>query len=211
MQELCSSYWQPLYAFIRFKVSDPDKAADLTQGFFAHLLEKRILDSVSNERGNFRSFLIACVRNFVNNEYDRDQALKRGGDRVHVSFDAAEAESRFAAVSKEPSPEHVFEKQWAAALLERVHLRLDETAVSHRTDLHQCLKQFLTFDPAAANYDQLQTEFGLSKVAARVAVHRIRERFRKLLREEVALTLGDDEVVEDEIAHLLAILKRNGS
>ena len=102
LEQLCASYWQPLYSFVRSRVEDSEKAADLTQGFFAHLLEKRILETVSNERGSFRSFLLVCIRNFMNNECDRQNALKRGGNRGHVSFDVAEAESRFAAFSKEP-------------------------------------------------------------------------------------------------------------
>lgn len=206
LEQLCASYWQPLYSFVRSRVEDSEKAADLTQGFFAHLLEKRILETVSNERGSFRSFLLVCIRNLMNNEYDRQNALKRGGNRGHVSFDVAEAESRFAAFSKEPSPETMFEKQWAWSLLKKVHERLDETSSRRRPDLHQALKSFLTLDMDSSSYDRLQVEFGISRVGARVAVHRLRESFRKILREEVAATLGENEGVEEEIARLLEVL-----
>lgn len=205
--QLCRNYWQPLYAYIRTKVTDPDKAADLTQGFFTHLIEKQILSRVSDERGNFRSFLLACVRNYMNNEYDREQALKRGGDHRHVPIDVAESESVFALHSKEPSPESAFEKQWATALLQRVHAQLDDSAGGFRPDLHQALKSYLATELDRETYETLCDRFGLSRVAARVAVHRLRERFRKLLRQEVAATIGPEDDVNSEIAGLLEALK----
>jgi RNA polymerase sigma-70 factor (ECF subfamily) len=206
LEQLCQFYWQPLYSFVRRKGYDPQTSADLTQGFFTHLLENQILEKSSQHRGRFRSFLLACIQNFINNEHDRENAIKRGGGVCQISLNVDAAESKFSLLSKEPSPELVFDKEWAQALLARVHEKLDHSAGSHRVDLHNALKSFLTTDMNDGDYGKLTEQFGMTKVAARVAVFRLREKFRKLLRLEVAETLQESENVDEEITHLLGIL-----
>lgn len=205
LEQLCQSYWQPLYSFVRRKGYDPQTAADLTQGFFTHLLEKQILEKSAQHRGRFRSFLLACIQNFISNEHDRENAIKRGGAVKQLSLDVDQAESKFSLHSKEPSPERVFEKEWASSVLQRVHEKLDAT-LSQRVDLQSALKSFLTSEPGEADYDKLTQTFGLTKVAARVAVFRMREKFRKFLRQEVAETLQETDRVDEEISYLLEIL-----
>ncbi len=206
LEELCQAYWQPLYAFIRRKGHDPQEAADLTQGFFLHLLQNRILEKTAPHRGRFRSFLLACAQNFLNNEYDYKNALKRGGGWDKLSLDVADAESKFALTAKDQSPEAVFDKQWASALLSRVHQRLQDSTNIHRDDWHEALLCFLTADPDEGSYRELEQQFGVNRVALRVAVFRLREKFRKLLRQEVAETVQDGDSVEQEIAYLLEVL-----
>ncbi len=208
LEELCKSYWHPLYAFVRRKGYSPDEAADLTQGFFAHLLAKRVLEKTAPHRGRFRTFLLACIQNFLHNEFDRNKALKRGGGVEQMPLDVAEAESKFALLSAEPSPEATFDRQWASSLLDRTHERLNETANSQRLDLHRALMEFLTLEPSETGYSDLAERFGMTKVAVRVAVHRLREKFRAILRQEVAETIEEEGSVEDEIAYLMEVLKR---
>lgn len=205
LEQLCQSYWQPLYAFVRRKGYDSQQAADLTQGFFTHVLEKRVLEKSAPDRGRFRSFLLACIRNFLNNEFHRENAAKRGGDQTQFSLDISKAESSFELLSKEPSPELVFDKQWANSLISRVHQQLDEST-KQRTDLHETLKSFLTREPAEGEYETIAQDFGMTVVAIRVAVFRLRERFRKLLRQEVSETLQEGDSIDDEINYLLDVL-----
>ena len=207
LEELCKAYWQPLYSFVRRKGHSPQEASDLTQGFFVHLLEKKVLEKTAPHRGKFRSFLLACAQNFLSNEYDRQNALKRGGGMGRISLDMAEAESRFSLVSDEKNPELAFDKQWANALLARVHDRLLASAKSSRIDFQKAMMPFLTADPDELTYDELATQFSMTKVATRVAVFRLRERFRAILRDEVAETIQLGDSIEDEISHLLNVLK----
>lgn len=207
LEQLCKSYWQPLYAFVRRKGYDSQRAADLTQGFFTHILEKRVLEKSAPDRGRFRSFLLACIRNFLNNEFDRENAEKRGGGQPRISLDISKAESSLELLSKEPSPEAVFEKQWANSLLARVHQKLNETR-GQRTELQESLKTLLTREPVEGEYEALAEEFGMTVVAIRVAVFRQREKFRKLLRQEVGETLQEGDSVDEEIRYLMDVLTR---
>ena len=206
MQELCESYWQPLYSFVRGKGYGANEAADLTQGFFVHLLEKKVLEKTSQHRGKFRSFLLACIQNFLNNEFDKNNAVKRGGRITKLSLDMVDAELRFALHSKEPSPEVVFEKEWANSLLNRVNDRMQVAENAQRAEFEYSLNKFLTTEPTENSYDEIATEFGMTRVAVRVAVFRLREKFRKILREEVAQTITDADSIEEEISHLLDVL-----
>jgi RNA polymerase sigma-70 factor (ECF subfamily) len=208
LHQLCETYWQPLYSFVRGKGFSPDEAADLTQGFFVHVFEKKVLEKTAQHRGKFRSFLLACIQNFMNNEFDKNNALKRGGGIAKFSLNMDNAESRFALVSSEPSPESVFEKEWANSLLANVHKRLLDTTSTAKMDLQKAIAPFLTIEPSESSYDEIAAEFGMTRVAVRVAVFRMREKFRSFLREEVLETIDESNDVESEIAHLIDILSR---
>lgn len=208
LEQLCQAYWQPLYTFVRRKGHDPERAADLTQGFFTHLLENRVLEKSAPDRGRFRSFLLACIRNFLSNEFHRENAAKRGGAKTRFSLDIPKAESSLDLLSKEPSPELVFDKQWANSLISRVHQRLEQSMAQQRTDLFDKLKTLLTREPEAGEYESIAQEFGMTAVAVRVSVFRLRERFRKLLRQEVAETLQEGDEIDDEINYLLDVLAK---
>lgn len=209
LADLCRAYWFPLYAFIRKRSRDAHEAQDLTQSFFVRLMEKDFFDSVDPARGRFRSFLLAAVKNFVTNEWDKLQAIKRGGGARpmsldHVAFDWELGESRFLT---EPSyhltAERIFERQWALSLLERVLMLLrDEYATAGKTAQFDILQPFLSVHRDSAKSEDIATKLGITNEAARVAVHRIRKRYRQKLRDEIARTVASDEDVDDEIRHL---------
>ena len=187
LASLCEAYWQPVYAFVRRSGHEPETARDLTQAFFARLIEKRILRSARPERGRFRSFLLASVRNFLINEFDRTMALKRGGAHTLVSLDVDGLEERLAnELADHNNPEVLYERQWALALLERTIARLaSEFHGTAQEARFRHLKGFLTGDHTASYGDAAQA-LGMSADAVRVAVHRLRGRYGELLRDEVA-------------------------
>jgi RNA polymerase sigma-70 factor (ECF subfamily) len=201
---LCERYWFPLYAYARRRGRDADDARDLTQAFFATLLEKHGIRGAAPDRGRFRSYLLGAFKHFLADEYDRAHALKRGGRLVPVSLDAAE--SLYAAVPQdERTPDRVYERRWAVALLDRVLARLgEELAETGQAERFELLKGFLTGDPVP--YAEVAAQLGTSEGAAKVAVHRLRGRYRELLRAEIADTLADPADVDDEIRYLLAAL-----
>jgi RNA polymerase sigma-70 factor (ECF subfamily) len=208
LADLCRAYWYPLYAFIRHQGHPADRAQDLTQEFFARLLEKDFLGAVDQEKGKFRSFLLAACKHFLANEHDRERALKRGGGRQSVSIDFRDADGRYA---HEPAhgetPERLFERRWALALLEQVLARLrGEYEAAGKRRLFGALKSRLTGDAGGARHARTAGELGLSEGAVKVAVHRLRQRYRELLREEIAQTLDDPAQVEEEIRALFAAL-----
>lgn len=208
LEELCSAYWYPVYAFVRHRGFDPDGAQDLTQGFFAQLLEKRSLKAVRRERGRFRSFLLAAVKFHLSHERERAGAQKRGGGKPLIPLDMDEAETRY---RLEPAdlrtPESLFERRWALVLLERTIDRLrEELKQSARPGRSLRLAECLTGDGSARGYAQVAAELGMSESAVRVAVHRLRHRFRELLRDEVLQTLDDPGQIDAEIRHLFAAL-----
>ena len=209
LMQLCETYWQPLYSFVRGKGFPPEEAADLTQGFFVHVFENNVLGRTAKHRGKFRSFLLACIQNFMNNEFDKNNAIKRGGGIVRFSLDIVDAESRFALVSNEPSPEAVFEKEWANSLLERAQNRLLDSVSTPKSDFHKAVLPFLSTEPADSTYDEIAADFGKTRVAVRVAVFRMREKFRSILREEIRDTIDELDDVESEIAHLVRVLSGN--
>jgi RNA polymerase sigma-70 factor (ECF subfamily) len=207
LETLCRNYWYPLYAYVRRRGHTPFDAQDLTQGFFAALLAGNYLARADRARGRFRTFLLSSMNNFLHNEHDQATALKRGGGREIVSWEEHTAEGRYA---REPasglSPEEVFEKRWGATLLERVLARLREESGSvERQELFDQLKPHLWGEDDATPYAQLATRFNLSVSALKVTVHRLRRRYRDLLREEIAQTVVDPSEVADEIQHLLRI------
>jgi DNA-directed RNA polymerase specialized sigma24 family protein len=208
--QLCGAYWLPVYAFIRRKGYSREESEDLSQAFFARLLEHDTLVEARRERGRFRSFLLASVTNFLANEWDRSQAQKRGGGCAIFSFDFDIGEEQY---HREPyhelTPEALFERQWALALLERVLARHREE-YNRRGQAAQfdLLKVFLTGDPERGLHRQLAATLNMSDAAVRTAVHRLRHRYAELLREEIAATVADPDEVDAEIRFLLAALER---
>ena len=206
---LCETYWPPVYAFIRRRGLSPADAEDLTQSYFARFFEKDYLRDFRPEAGRFRTFLRASITHFLANEWDRERALKRGGGTVRISLDAATAEER---LSLEPvdrlTPEAIFERTWAAAVLARCLERLrDEQKAAGGEERFLRLKAFLVSDGAGADYATLARELGLGESTLRVAVHRLRRRFAELLREEVARTVADPADVDAEIRFMLDALR----
>jgi RNA polymerase sigma-70 factor (ECF subfamily) len=205
---LCQTYWYPLYAYIRRQGYSWDQAQDLTQEFFTRLLEKDTLRLVDRARGKFRSFLIAACQHFLANERDRAQALKRGGGHVFVPIDGPAAESRYQA---EPAhgqtPEKIFERRWALTLLDQVLVRLRaEFEGADKGRLFDGLKSFLLKEKTAGGYTQAAQQLGMTEGAVKVAVHRLRQRYRELLREEIGRTVHDPEHIDDEIRSLFHAL-----
>jgi RNA polymerase sigma-70 factor (ECF subfamily) len=208
MAELCRSYWYPLYAFIRRQGHDADEAQDLTQELFSRLLERDFLASINRDKGRFRSFLLAACKHFLANEHDRARARKRGGGRPILSLDLADAERRYThELSHELTAEKLFERRWALTLLDRVLSRLGEEYTARGKGLlFEHLRVFLVGDGRTPAQMDVAAEMGLSPGAMRVAVHRLRQRYRELLREEIAGTLDDPARVDEEIAQLFAVL-----
>jgi RNA polymerase sigma factor (sigma-70 family) len=209
LAELCETYWYPLYAYVRRCGHEQHDAEDLTQEFFARLLEKNTLASVSPEKGRFRSFLLASIKHFLANEWDRSQAQKRGGGKVIVSLDGATGESRHPIEPADGlTPEVLFERQWVLALLDRV---LDQLASEYadKPAHFEALKDSLTSSPSPGASAIAARTLGLTEGAVRVAVHRLRQRYRHLLRAEIAQTVGDASEVDAEIRRLFSVFSEN--
>jgi RNA polymerase sigma-70 factor (ECF subfamily) len=204
LEELCRTYWYPLYAYVRRRGHSREDAEDLTQSFFARFLEKNYLAGLASERGRFRAFLLAALKHFLANEWDKSQRQKRGGGTAHLSLDWQTADTRFqVAATNEPSPDKAFDREWALALLERVITRLHgESAAAGKAESFDRLKPFLTADRDAVPYAQAAAELGLAEGAVRVAVHRLRRHYRELLRDEIAQTLSDPAQVDEELRAL---------
>ena len=211
LASLCSSYWRPLYGFVRRTGYSAEDAQDLTQSFFAHLLEKHALRHVDPSFGRFRAFLLASIKNFLTNEWRRDNALKRGGGVNLVSLDEmAQAERVWSAEPAESmTPDRVYERGWALALLARAAARLEaEFQAAGKGHIFQRLKPYLTGD-GTASYAEVASALEMNEVTVRVSVHRMRGRFRDLLREEIAQTLadpGDTAAIDEELRFLLTVL-----
>jgi RNA polymerase sigma-70 factor (ECF subfamily) len=208
LETLCQRYWPPLYAYVRHRGHSPHDAQDLTQAFFARLLEKDWLTAAHPEGGRFRSFLLMALKRFLANEWDRTTAQKRGGGLVFLSLDAAHAESVFATAPPSALPaEALFEKRWALTLLERVMTRLrQEHNTSGRQGDYELLKPCLTTARGDIRYDELAVALNITPASARSVVHRLRKRFREIFREEVAATLADPADVDDEMRAVIAAL-----
>lgn len=207
LAELCEAYWYPLYAFVRRQGHSPEDAADLTQGYFAKLLEKDYLKDVRPEAGRFRSFLLASLKHFLYNEWDRQKAQKRGGHLQKISLDAERAENRY---SIEPldrlTPEDLYEKHWAFTVLERTLDQLADETPESKTFRFAKLRPFLIGEETDTTYRQIGEELGLSESGVKVAVHRLRRRFGVILRQEIGQTVASSGDVDDEIRHLLECL-----
>ena len=209
LAQLCQAYWYPLYSFVRRRGYSPHDAEDLTQAFFAQLLEKRGLERVDPELGRFRTFLLASLKNFLANDWDRAHALKRGGGQTIVSLDEESAESRYQLEpSHDMTPERHFERQWAMTLLDQVLDALrDEYHAEGKGDLFEELKAVIIGQAGA--YADMAARLRRSEGAIKVAVHRLRHRYRELMRARIAETVGEGDV-EDELRHLLAVLAADG-
>jgi len=208
LEELCRIYWYPLYSFVRRQGHSPQDAEDLTQQFFCRLLEKDHLGKADRDRGKFRTFLLVSLKNFVINERKRAGRLKRGGALTFLSFDAQEAEERYA---REPidnaTPSSAFERQWAVALVEQVFAVLrKEYAATDKAGLFTALKVFIWGDADSASYAQIGEQHHLTEGAVKVAVHRLRQRFREVLRAQAAQTVARPEEIEEELRHLIGVL-----
>jgi len=206
---LCEAYWYPLYAYVRRRGHAAADAQDLTQAFFATLLEKEYVRAADRERGRFRSFLLTALKRFLAKEWHHAHAQKRGGSRGPVSLDVRSGEARY---SLEPShewtPERVYERRWALTLLDQVMTRLRQHYVAEgRDQLFDHLKVLLTGETGAPPYSQIAVELGMTEGAVKVAVHRLRRRYRSLLRLEIAQTVADPREVDDELGLLLAALR----
>jgi len=208
LETLCRDYWYPLYAYVRRAGHSPPDAQDLTQEFFARLLAKEWLLAVQPERGRFRTFLIITMKRFLANEWHRSMTQKRGGAQTHVPLDATDAEQRYAC---EPAlaADEIYERRWAMTLLDQTlgALGAEFTAAGRAHDF-EYLKCWLTAGRGEIPYAQLALQMQVSEGAARVAVHRLRKRFRELFRQQVQHTLADGEDVEAEMRHLVSVLSR---
>lgn len=198
----------PLYAYLRRQGKTPHDAEDLTQGFFLHLLEKGGLEKVRRERGRFRSFLLTSLKNFLVDEWEKTQAQKRGGGAGLISLDVDDAEQRYRGESSEHmDPEKLFERRWAIALLGRVLGLLEtEQVASGRKERFEQLQVFLSGDLPGVTYAEMAKRLGMTEGAVKVAVLRMRQRYRELIRGEIANTVAGEEEVEEEMRHLWSVL-----
>ena len=208
LEQLCRAYWYPLYAYARWRGRTAHDAEDLTQEFFARLLQRNYLEPVERERGRFRSFLLVAFKHFLADERDRARAQKRGGHLAAVAFDTALAETLY---RNEPAPvlpaEQLYERRWAMTLLERTMTRLRrEFESAGKEEEFTRLKSFLVADKREIPYAAAAAEAGVTEAALRVAVHRLRKRFRAIFRDEIAQTVARAEDVDEELRHLLAVL-----
>ena len=207
LEALCNAYWYPLYVYIRGRGHDPETARDLTQAFFADLLERDFLRPVDPAKGRFRAFLLASLKNFLGHQRERTQALKRGAGVPTLSLDGEDAERRF---GREPvenlTPEQIFERRWGLTIMERAMERL-EAASSSRAGQFDRLRGYLTGAEPAVSYRQVAADLGLSEGAVKTAVHRLRQEYGRLLREEIAATIADPGELDDELRHLLTVIR----
>jgi RNA polymerase sigma-70 factor (ECF subfamily) len=208
LAQLCQTYWYPLYAYIRRRGNGPEDAQDLTQEFFARLLEKQWLNGVEKNGSRFRSFLLTAVNGHLANAFDRANAAKRGGGQV-LSLDAVEAERRY---SLEPvtheTPERIFDQRWALTVLDRALTRLkQETAEAGKSRHFELLNPFLSREPESGEYGAIAAELGVSRGSVSVSVHRLRQRYRGFVRAEIAETVTDSKQIESEMRELFDVLR----
>jgi len=206
LEELCRTYWFPLYVYVRRQTPTREDAEDLTQAFFARFLEKNYLEKLSSDKGKFRAFLLAALKHFLANEWDRAHSQKRGRGVMPISLDWQNADARY---QIEPvdnlSPDKLYDRAWAITLLQRVLARLrDENATEDKSRLFAQLKPFLMVGTSAVPYWEAAAKLNLTEGAVRVAVHRLRVRYRELLRDEISQTLSDTSEVSEEMRTLFS-------
>ena len=208
LARLCSLYWYPVFAFVRRRGHSVEDAQDLTQAFFTRLIEKEELGAADRDRGRFRTFLLAACQHFLLNERDRRLAIKRGGGQAHLSIDFAVAEERYQrSLSHHETPEHLFHRQWCLALLDAVLESMREDYVrAGNEELFDRLRGFVTMDDAAGTHADAAADLEMTAGAVKVAVHRLRRRYREALRARVADTVDSEEQVEEELRELLSTL-----
>ena len=210
MAKLCADYWYPVYAYLRRRGYGLEEAQDLTQEFFARLIERNYLAHLKREGGKFRSFLLTALNHFLANQWDQAQTQKRGGGRKILSLDEVDAEGRYLLEPVDNvTPEILFERRWALAVLDHVLERLrQEYAVSERADLFKQLQGFLSGNRQGPSYAEVAAAHHISEGAVKMAVHRLRKRYGELLREEIAGTVGSQQEVDEEIQYLLTAVSR---
>ena len=208
LESLCQGYWYPLYAFVRRQGHSAHDAQDLTQEFFARLLEKDYLQAAEQQKGRFRTFLIVALKRFLLNEWDKTRAQKRGGGHLFVSLDAGLAETRYRDEASEAlTADRLFERRWALTLLEQAMARLRaEYETTGRKAEFEHLKTYLTAERGAVSYREIAAALQMTEGASRVALHRLRKRFRQCFREEIAGTVSNMEEVDDEIRYVVSLL-----
>ena len=206
---LCQAYWYPLYTYVRRLGHGPEDAKDLVQGFFAKLLEKEYIKSADREKGRFRTFLLTALQHYMAHEWNRANRQKRGGGRELLSLDAQDTENRYRSEPMENmTPERAFERRWALTLLEKIRdqLKEDYTATGKAAVFEQ-LEGCLSGASDGRTYFEIGDKLAMTEGAVKVAVHRLRRRYRELLRLEIANTVAGEEAVNDEIRHLFAALE----
>jgi RNA polymerase sigma factor (sigma-70 family) len=208
LETLCQSYWFPLYAFLRRRGYGNHQAEDFTQAFFTHILEKHSLRTADPKYGKFRSFLLIRLKGFLSDERDRAQAQKRGGGRKILSLSFQNAEGQYALEPADQlSPEMLFEKSWALTVLERTMDQLEaDMARKNKEKLFEHLKVYLTTEKDVIPYQNVATGLDMTEGSIRVAVHRLRRQYRRLLRDEIAQTVGDEDQIDEEMGCLFAAL-----
>jgi RNA polymerase sigma-70 factor (ECF subfamily) len=209
LEKLCRTYWWPLYGFVRRNGYGPEEAQDLTQGFFALLLERRDLDVVRREKGRLRSYLLVSLKNFLAKAKRRELTVKRGEGRALVPLDELVAREQ---ADLEPADnltaDKIYERRWALTLLEQVLTRLEgEYRSAGNEKLFDCLKEFLSDEPGRRSQAEVATELGMTENAVKQAFHRLRHRYRELLRDEIAQTVAVPGDVEDELRHFISVLQ----
>jgi RNA polymerase sigma factor (sigma-70 family) len=209
LDKLCGTYWRPIYGFVRRQGIEPEEAKDLTQGFFALLLERRDLDTVRKEKGRLRSYLLTSLKHFLTNEHYRAMAIKRGeGQRLIPLEELRDSERSGFESAYTLAADQIYERRWASALLDQVLTRLgDEYRATENAVLFERLKALLTDEPGHPSQVQIANEIGMTENAVNQAFHRLRKRYRQLLREEIAHTVMVPGDVEDELRHLVAVLR----
>jgi len=210
LSTLCQAYWYPLYSYVRRRGYSPHDAQDMTQEFFARLLEHNWLARASRERGRFRTFLLSALSHFLANEWDKARAQKRGGAVQFLPLQLDTAETRYSAEPADiVTPEQCYERRWALALLDNVLTRLgNEYRAEQKGKLFEVLKPSLAGQRQSQPYASLATKLDMSEGAVKVAVHRMRQRYREILKDEIAQTVSAQEEVEEEMRYLLTVLTR---
>ncbi len=209
LEKLCRTYWRPIYTFIRRRGARPEEAEDLTQGFFAQLLERRSLDAVRKEKGRLRSYLLGALKYFLADEQRRTMAIKRGKGQRLVPLEELRGDASSEMEPADPTTaELIYERRWASTLLEHVLSRLkDEYRAAGNAALFDSLKRLLPDDPGAPSQAEIAAQLGMTENAVRQAFHRFRQRYQSLMREEIANTVATPGDIEDELRHLISVLE----
>jgi RNA polymerase sigma factor (sigma-70 family) len=210
LEQLCGAYWYPLYAYVRRKGYTPEDAQDLTQGFLARLLAGNRLCLADRTRGRFRTFLLSALQNFLINEWQKASSEKRGGGVEFVPLLTENPEQLYAAEpADDRTPEVIYEQRWAAAVMARALERLDAEHCGEQSPFFEALKPFVWGAKSGTSHAEAGSVLGMSAGAVRVAVHRLRRRYRELLRQEIVETVASPEEVDDELRHLIDVVSRD--
>jgi RNA polymerase sigma-70 factor (ECF subfamily) len=209
LEKLCRTYWRPIYAFLRRQGIGPEEAEDLTQGFFALLLERRDLNAVRKEKGRLRSYLLVSLKNFLADEHRRAMAIKRGKGQRLIPLEELRSSEGLDPEPADPwTAERIYERHWASTVLEQVLSRLkDEYKTAGNATLFDSLKQLLPDEPGAPSQADIAAQLGMNENAVRQAFHRFRQRYQSLLREEIAHTVATPGDIEDELRHLISVVR----